>query len=117
MVADRPYKLLLIDDDVALLSTLRRSLKRAGFLVTTARNAEEAFCYCADAPFDVAIVDIVLPGLDGLSAVDKIRAACPGIKVVIISGYYAEVPDVFLAKPVTGPQLTKVINALMLDKE
>jgi two-component system, NtrC family, response regulator AtoC len=109
------YKILLVDDDKIILDSLSRSLKKAGYAVTSLGSGDAAISCSKENMFDCVIMDIDLPGIDGLTAIEKIRITCPQIKVIVISGYYAEVGDLYLPKPVTGAQLIKAINFLISE--
>jgi len=61
-----PLRLLLVDDDDQLRQTLARRFQRQGIAVTAVADAEAALGQAAQADFDVALLDLRLPGLDGI---------------------------------------------------
>jgi DNA-binding response OmpR family regulator len=67
-------KVLLVDDDATLAEVTAFALRRAGFLVVLARDGEQALRLWADEQPDLVILDIQLPGLDGLEICRQIRA-------------------------------------------
>ncbi len=79
-------RLLLIDDDPALLSLLRRTLERAGYEVVTAPNGREGLQRLTTGPFDLLITDIVMPEMEGLELILKLRQSHPALRIIAISG-------------------------------
>jgi DNA-binding response OmpR family regulator len=71
---DRGVRILLVDDEEAILKLLRFPLEKEGYLVVTARDGEEAMETFNRERFDLVILDIMLPGLDGLEVCRRIRA-------------------------------------------
>lgn len=66
-------KLLVADDDRVVLFTLAEGLREAGFEVTEARDGLRALELCWDHDFDLALLDIRMPGLDGLELAQRLR--------------------------------------------
>jgi DNA-binding response OmpR family regulator len=112
-----PHTILLVDDDKKILMSLSRSLTLAGYQVSTFETGEDAVSYCADNQCDIVVMDVDLPGIDGLTTIASIRAISPNIKVIVISGYYIEVGDTYLPKPVIGTQLIKTIKSLLIEQD
>jgi DNA-binding response OmpR family regulator len=69
-----PTRILLIDDDALLRRSLAFNLERAGYLVNSTASAEEALEHAQHVPPDLVLLDIGLPGMDGLDALRSIRA-------------------------------------------
>jgi DNA-binding NtrC family response regulator len=105
-------KILVVDDDEVVRRSYLRSLESASCNVEAASNGEEALQTMDRDPADVVLLDMRMPGEDGLSILRKIKNQWPGSEVVIITGY----PSVesakeavrlgaydYLAKP-TAPQ-------------
>ncbi len=78
-------KILVIDDDPDILDTVEFILGEAGYLVTTAANGEEALSYLAENVFDLAVIDMILPGTDGLTLTRKLKDE-KQTGVIILSG-------------------------------
>jgi CheY-like chemotaxis protein len=80
---------LLVEDDDALRATTQRILKRAGLEVLTAASAPEALktWRSHDAPIDVVLSDVVMPGGSGVHLATEITALSPGAAIVLISGF------------------------------
>lgn len=66
-------KVLIVDDDRFLLENLKRLLQREGYAVTAATSGEDALEYIAVEPCDLMILDLGLPGADGLSTCRRLR--------------------------------------------
>lgn len=69
-----PAHLLVVDDDDRIRDLVRRYLQKAGHRITTARNAEGARRFMATFDFDLIILDIMMPGDDGLTLLKELRA-------------------------------------------
>ncbi len=100
--------ILVVDDEANIRRTLRTALEGEGYGVLDAESAEKALEVLAAEPIDLAILDIRLPGMDGLSLLDKARELWRDLPVIVISGHadLAEAVDAmrrgasdFLEKP------------------
>ncbi len=106
-------RVLVVEDSEEQAALLRKHLERAGCLVTIVETAEEAIAaYRAAAP-DLAIIDLVLPGMGGAELVPMLRAGLPQCKIVITSVLdTADFPaaDAILPKPFTGAEVLAVLD-------
>ncbi len=75
-------KILIVDDECSLLKQLQQVFESQRYAVETAMDSEEAYDKLFDAPFDLIILDIMMPGVDGLTVLQKIRKA--GIKTPVL---------------------------------
>lgn len=66
-------KILVVDDDASIRTMVRTVLERAGYEVTTARNGCEAIEHLVVSDYDVVLLDVMMPKLDGLAVVDQLR--------------------------------------------
>lgn len=82
-----PPRVLVVDDDPACVSLLRDILSRDGLAVESAATASECFERLCGPPPQLILLDIMLPDVDGLSALGRIRGATAtaGIPVIVIS--------------------------------
>ena len=78
-------RLLLIEDDVSLHTTLQRSLVRSGMRVDICADGKRALDSWAATQPDVAVLDLTLPGLDGLEVLAQARAATLDTPVLILT--------------------------------
>jgi len=67
------YKILVVDDDEDTLSAYERILRNADYKVFTARDGISAFREIRNVSPDVIIMDIIMPGMDGLTAITKVK--------------------------------------------
>ncbi len=80
-------RVIVVDDEVGIRQTLADILRDDGFDVSTASSAEEGLERCRTGDFDVALLDVWLPGADGLVALERIRALPAPPEVIMISGH------------------------------
>lgn len=80
-------RVLVVDDETRLRELWRRALGDMGLCGAGARNAEEAVALARKMEFGVAMLDLNLPGCDGLDLLDQLRALQPDIAAVIVTGY------------------------------
>lgn len=80
-------KILLVDDDEVFREQLGRAFSRRGFDVSLAASATEALDSLDSGTPDRAIVDLRMPGGDGLELLRDLRAAAPSIRIVVLTGY------------------------------
>jgi DNA-binding response OmpR family regulator len=81
-------RVLLVEDNQGLLDTLADVLWSAGMTVGKALDAPEAFGMLAQERYDVAIVDMILPGPSGVEVIRKLRESSPTTRVIICTAYY-----------------------------
>jgi DNA-binding response OmpR family regulator len=110
------------DDDILLLVTTR--LRRDGFDVIAARNGEEALALAQERKPAVAVLDIGMPGLDGLEVLARIRAdeELNGTRVLLLTAKaqesdvrrgYESGADAYVRKPFSPAELSTRVRALL----
>jgi CheY-like chemotaxis protein len=82
--------ILVIDDDPAVLSVAELLLKRDRHDVAVAREASKGLRALESEPFDLVIVDIFMPEMDGLETINQVHRLRPGLPVIVMSGYQFE---------------------------
>ncbi len=82
------YSVLIIDDEELTLRTISRGLSGEGFEVFTASSGEEGLKIFEDEKPDLVLLDIVLPGIDGVEVLRQIKAASPASIVLMMSAYH-----------------------------
>jgi DNA-binding response OmpR family regulator len=80
-----PLDLLVVEDTPDSLEFLKELLETAGHRVTTAVTGRDAVRHCASRRFDLVLLDLILPDLDGLSVAESIRST--GVPVIAMSAY------------------------------
>src|SRR5688500_8059999 len=78
---------LVVDDEAAITWSLRKAFERAGYRVHVAPSAEIGFEIGAQERVDAIILDVRLPGIDGLAALDRLRELTHDAPVVIITAH------------------------------
>jgi len=86
-------KILLVDDDALMRRSLAFHVEQAGYQVHTAANAEDAVSFVRNSPPDLVILDIGLPGMDGLDALRKIKAQ-NNLPVIFLTGRRRDLDEV-----------------------
>ena len=84
--ADRRIELLMVDDDEDFSSALTPALVRRGMNVTVAHDGDEALALSRDRRFHVALVDVLMPGMHGLTLMERLKAEDPLLEVLILTG-------------------------------
>ena len=80
--------ILVVDDEALTLRTISRALREEGFEVLTAASGEEALEIFARERPELAMLDIVLPGIDGIEVLREIKRVAPLTIVVMMSAYH-----------------------------
>ena len=83
-----PYSVLVVDDEELTLRTISRGLRQEGFEVFTAGSGEDALKVFQDHKPDVTLLDIVLPGIDGVEVLRRVKQASPSAIVLMMSAYH-----------------------------
>lgn len=115
-------RLLLVEDDESLATGLRRGLAAKGFAVDRAESAEVAAALVGENPYDLIVLDLGLPGTDGLSFLAQLRARRYAIPVLILTARGSvedrvrgldHGADDYLRKPFAFSELVARIRALL----
>jgi len=86
MVVDGPARILVVDDEAAICVTLDAVLRRQGYAVTTAADGEEALAYLMRRSFDLLLIDLRLPGMDGLELARAAQVCQPATTILFLTG-------------------------------
>jgi len=78
-------RVLIIEDDSKISNFVARGLQEAGFVVDQASNGRDGFALVCSGVHDCAVIDIMLPGLDGLSIIEQMRERKINLPVLILS--------------------------------
>jgi CheY-like chemotaxis protein len=79
-------RVLIIDDEPFVREALKRVLEGDGVSVDTAADANSALAQLRAQPADLVIIDVIMPGMDGVQLIRQLRADYPGVRIVAISG-------------------------------
>ena len=115
------YRLLAIEDDPVLGAYLQAQLQRAGFEVRWCQNGQDGLNLAQQQPFDVVLMDILLPGMNGLQVLTQLRQT-HALPVILMSALGAEADringfqpgaDDYLPKPFSMAELQVRIEAIL----
>ena len=118
---NNPYRLLAIEDDPVLGAYLQAQLQRAGFEVFWCQNGQDGLNLAQQQPFDVVLMDILLPGMNGLQVLTQLRQT-HALPVILMSALGAEADringfqlgaDDYLPKPFSMAELQVRIEAIL----
>lgn len=118
-------RLLVIEDYEPLRNSLAHGLREAGFIVDATGDGEEGFWYAESEEYDVIVLDLMLPGMDGLSILERLRAKQSPAHVLILTAKDTLADrvagldrgaDDYLVKPFAFAELLARINALVRRK-
>jgi DNA-binding response OmpR family regulator len=120
------YKILVVDDEQEILTVINDLLVNHGYEISSATDGMEALNKVNMEKFDLYILDIMIPGMNGLELMHKIKQADSHAVIIIITGY----PSIegiklairsgayhYLTKPITKDELFKVVEAGLLRHE
>ncbi|HPH97019.1 MAG TPA: response regulator [Anaerolineaceae bacterium] len=118
-------KLLVADDDVDVRDFLKEELSKAGFTVVVVGNGADAVVAVAEQAIDLIVLDMLMPGLDGIQVIRVLRKITPNIPIIGLTGYVGrgfmsqalELGVHILGKPVVIPELIKEINQALANKK
>lgn len=80
-------RVLLVDDEEQLVTTMAKRLRRRGFIVLEAVNGLEGLRHLEETPVDVVLLDVRMPGLDGIQVLREIKMRHPRTEVIIFTGH------------------------------
>jgi DNA-binding response OmpR family regulator len=86
MVEQQAPRILVVDDEDAIRLTLDTLLRRRGYAVTTAAGGAEALALIEQQPFDLLVLDLMMPGLSGLDVARHARQHLPTAAILILTG-------------------------------
>ena len=119
-------RILIVDDDETVRQSYLRSLESISNNIEAASDGEEALQTMEQKPFDVVLLDMRMPGQDGLSVLRTIKQKWPESEVVIITGYptVASAKEAvrlgaydYVAKPVGPQDVINVTDAAITRKQ
>jgi len=118
-------RILVVDDDRAVRSVLQVNLGKSGMDVTAVEDPQKALKLLHEAPYDLVLTDVKMPGATGLELLVKSRAAWPDMPVVVMTGYGSVADAVaamksgasdYIIKPVAKDELVLIIERALEHK-
>jgi len=118
--------ILIVDDEELQRMTMRSRLQAAGFAVDIAAGGEEALQKIQEKPADVVLLDIRMPGIDGIEVLNRITKEYPSIEVIMMTGFADFMTAVeclkkgardYLVKPIHPTELVTRLNTLIRERE
>lgn len=79
--------ILVVDDEIPICRSIKTLLEKEGFTVDTVLNGEEALVKEAEKTYAIMIVDLMMPGLNGLELLKSVKERSPDITIIMITGY------------------------------
>jgi two-component system phosphate regulon response regulator OmpR len=117
-----PIKILIVDDDRRTRALLQSYLQEMGFVATSAGDGEQLEAILAKQKIDLLVLDLMLPGEDGLSLCRRLRGAGVDVPIIMLTAKGSDVDriiglemgsDDYLAKPFNPRELVARINAIL----
>ncbi|HWR58158.1 MAG TPA: sigma 54-interacting transcriptional regulator, partial [Thermodesulfovibrionales bacterium] len=115
-------RLLIVEDEETLCESLKRVLLKDGYEVDTADSAESALKHVEESTYDLVITDIILPGIDGIELLRRIKMKSPEQIVIVITAYASIETAVgalragaydYMIKPIIHEEIKRIVrNAL-----
>jgi len=119
---EQKYQILAVDDDQELLNLLMSELSTAGFKVTQANDGDEAIARVQKKRFDLVILDIKMPKVNGIETLKYIKKHFPATKVIMLTAF-ADLQNAleskrngaegFLDKPCDIDELITLMNRIL----
>jgi two-component system OmpR family response regulator len=115
-------RVLIIEDDLQIASFVTKGLQQAGFAVDHVSEGEEGLEMAELNPYDVMVIDIMLPGLDGFSVIERLRSGGNSTPILILTARgslddklkgFQSGSDDYLTKPFSFSELQARIQALL----
>ncbi|MCK5153034.1 MAG: response regulator transcription factor [Spirochaetales bacterium] len=115
-------KILIIEDDSNIISFISKGLHEAGYVVDTAADGDDGYMKLLTNQYDAAIVDIMLPGMDGLTVIENIRSKKINTPIIILSAKrevddrvtgFKKGGDDYLIKPFSFAELLVRVQSLI----
>ncbi|MDR3440490.1 response regulator transcription factor [Telmatospirillum sp.] len=119
---ERPKRVLIVEDDAHIAELLRMHLKEESYVVEHAADGHAGMRLLGEGPWDMLVLDLMLPGVDGLEICKRARAMTHYVPIIIISARASEVhrilglelgADDYLAKPFSMLELVARVRALL----
>jgi two-component system response regulator HydG len=111
----RQPSILVVDDEFAVQESLKVWLRKSGYISDGSSSGEEALSKLEETPFDIVLLDIKMPGMDGIETLRRIKENFPGALVVMMTAYACIESAVEAMKKGASDYLLKPLDPDMLD--
>jgi len=110
---------LIVDDDKSILRIFTLILQKQEYETDTAETGEEAMNKISDRPYDLALVDVKLPDIDGIDLLRRMNSTNPSMIKIVITGFASAEDgikaldsgaDAYLVKPVRPEELVRLVK-------
>jgi DNA-binding response OmpR family regulator len=124
-MVDRPARILLVDDEQAILTLLSFPLRKEGYEVVRAADGREALARFAEASFDLVVLDVMMPKLDGLEVCRRLRSRS-AVPIIMLTAKAEEIDKVlglelgaddYITKPFSMREFRSRIKAVLRRSE
>lgn len=114
--------ILIVDDDKAILRVFTKIFEKKGYAVTVAEKGKDAMNKLNTNHYDIALVDLALPDMEGNELFPLIKKASPNTLRIMLTGKTwlqgsVEGADVFVGKPVNPGQLLSIIDTELKNRD
>lgn len=125
MMSQFATKVMLVDDEGEFVDLMSQRLETRGLEVVAVTSGEEAVAAAEDKNIDVAVVDLAMPGIDGIETLRQVKAKRPDIEIIMLTGHATVHSGIeamkhgardYLEKPVDLNVLMEAIRAAKNDR-
>lgn len=125
-VVESKKTILVVDDDKSILRTFTRILQKSGYEIDVAETGKEAIEKAENHNYDLALIDIRLPDMDGTDLLARLKRQLQQTVKIMITGFPSletgvkaldEGADAYLVKPVKPQELLMLLEEKMKDRE
>jgi DNA-binding response OmpR family regulator len=118
-------KILLVDDETEFASALAERLEIRGYKAKTTNNGESGITLAQNEHFDIAILDLMMPGMSGLETLKNIKLISPQLPVILLTGHGSTKEGMegmrigaadYLMKPLDINELLEKINLALANQ-
>lgn len=121
-------KIMIVDDEALVLRAYKKELVQSGYDVIDSSSAKEALEIIKQEKIDILLVDLVMPGMNGVEMCQIVKTISPDTEVVLMSGYIDEMQknwiefikaggrDFFLRKPLGERELSDTIKTILIER-
>jgi two-component system response regulator HydG len=117
-------KMLVVDDEHGVRDALARWFTMSGFDVDEAEDGEVAVAKCMDQAYDIIITDLIMPRMDGIEAIRRIKMNQPEVPILVMSAFHEDMDaaidvgaDRILTKPLSLSSLESQVHDVLASRD